>query len=101
MYIVKKDNIERIADSKVKYDEYIAQGFVPVQNDGFQNKENELSEMTVEELKAYAAENNIDVGRSTSAEGILKKITEALQESGGDGNDKGGEVENPLGDSNE
>ena len=36
-----------------------------------------LGEMTVEELKAYAAEHNIDIGQSTSQEGILKKIRAA------------------------
>ena len=38
---------------------------------------NPLEEMTVDELKAYAAENNIDIGQSTSQKGILKKILEA------------------------
>ncbi|WP_312047760.1 hypothetical protein [Anaerotignum sp.] len=103
MYIVKKENIERIAESKAKYDEYLAQGYTPVQTDEFQHKENELSEMTVEELKAFAAENGIDIGRSASAEGILKKITEALRSfNGGDenGDDKGGEVKGTAGDNN-
>ena len=104
MYIVKKENIERIAESKAKYDEYLAQGYTPVQTDEFQHKEKELSALTVEELKAYAAENGVDIGRSASAEGILKKITEALRSSnGGDenGDDKGGEVEGTAGDNNE
>ncbi len=33
--------------------------------------------MEVEQLKAYAAEHNIDIGNSSSVNGILKKITEA------------------------
>lgn len=33
-----------------------------------------LGEMDVEQLKAYAAEHNIDIGQSTSQDGILKKI---------------------------
>lgn len=33
--------------------------------------------MTVEELKAYAEEKEIDIGQSTSQKGILKKILEA------------------------
>jgi len=33
--------------------------------------------MSIEELKAYAEENEIDIGQSTSQKGILKKILEA------------------------
>jgi len=33
--------------------------------------------MDAEQLKAYAAEHNIDIGQSTSVNGILKKIKEA------------------------
>jgi len=36
-----------------------------------------LGEMSVEELKAYAAEHNIDLGQATSQDGILKKIRAA------------------------
>lgn len=36
--------------------------------------------MDVEQLKAYAAEHNIDIGNSSSVNGILKKITEAEKE---------------------
>lgn len=43
-------------------------------------EEKNLEEMTVEELKVYAEEHGIDLGRSTSHEGILKKIQEAAEE---------------------
>lgn len=33
--------------------------------------------MTVEELKAYAEEHNIDIGNASSENGIIKKIEEA------------------------
>lgn len=36
-----------------------------------------LGEMTVEQLKAYAAEHNIDLGQATSQDGVLKKIRAA------------------------
>lgn len=36
-----------------------------------------LSEMSVEELKAYAEENGIDIGNATSQSGIIKKIRES------------------------
>lgn len=44
----------------------------PEENDG-----KALSEMDVEELKEYAEKNNIDIGKATSASGILAKIKEA------------------------
>lgn len=33
--------------------------------------------MSIDELKAYAAERNIDIGKATTEEGIIKKIEEA------------------------
>lgn len=44
------------------------------------NEEKKLEKMTVEELEAYAKEHGINLGRSTSHEGILKKIQEAAEE---------------------
>ena len=38
--------------------------------------EKELSKMTVEELKEYAQEKNIDIGKATSQSVILEKIKE-------------------------
>ncbi|MDO5402976.1 MAG: hypothetical protein Q4F11_06010 [Eubacteriales bacterium] len=40
----------------------------------------ELSGMTVDELKAYAEANGIDIGAASTAEGILKKIKAAGKE---------------------
>lgn len=37
----------------------------------------ELKDMSVEKLIAYAAEHNIDLGQATTHAGILKKIQEA------------------------
>ena len=42
------------------------------------NNENPLENMGLEELKEYALKNNIDIGNSTSLEGILKKIKATL-----------------------
>lgn len=36
--------------------------------------------MDVDQLKAYAEEHGIDIGNSSSVNGILKKITEAEKE---------------------
>lgn len=33
-----------------------------------------LEDMSVEDLKAYAADHGIDIGKSSSQDGILKKI---------------------------
>lgn len=46
----------------------------PPDNEG---NEKQLSEMDIEELKAYAEEKKIDIGKATSAAGILEKINEA------------------------
>lgn len=35
---------------------------------------------TLEELKAYAAEHNIDIGKASTEEGIIKKIEEAQKQ---------------------
>jgi len=40
------------------------------------NETIEIEDMSVEELKSYAEKNDIDLGRSTSKNGILKKIQE-------------------------
>lgn len=37
----------------------------------------DLESFSVEELQAFAADNGIDIGRASTHEGILKKITEA------------------------
>lgn len=44
-----------------------------------------LDELSAEELKAYAAQNGIDIGKSTSVDGILKKIKAAQDDSEADG----------------
>lgn len=36
-----------------------------------------FEEMTIDELKTYAAERNVDIGKATTEEGIIKKIEEA------------------------
>lgn len=47
-------------------------------------QEDPLAKMSIEELKAYAVENSIEIGNSSSQNGILKKIRDA---------EKGGEVD--------
>jgi hypothetical protein len=42
-------------------------------------QEDELSNMSVDDLKAYAETNKIDIGQATSQDGILKKIRAALK----------------------
>lgn len=39
-----------------------------------------LSGMSVDELKAYAEENGIDIGNATSQSGIIKKIRESAKD---------------------
>ncbi len=40
----------------------------------------DISDMSVEELMAYAAEKQIDIGKSTSRDGILEKIKAAMKQ---------------------
>lgn len=44
------------------------------------NDGSELENMDVEELKVYAEEKGIDIGKATSQKGILEKILEAEAE---------------------
>lgn len=46
-------------------------------NENNSTEEKQLKDMTIEELIAYAAEKEIDIGKSTSQDGILKKIQDA------------------------
>ncbi|MDF2513730.1 MAG: Uncharacterized protein K0S04_3596 [Herbinix sp.] len=41
------------------------------------NEPSKFDGMDVEQLKAYAAEHNIEIGNASSVNGILKKITDA------------------------
>ncbi|MGE4214137.1 MAG: hypothetical protein AB7E42_05085 [Anaerotignaceae bacterium] len=81
MYQLKKFNVVKLTDNEAKKAEYLSQGYELIE----EIKEKSLEEMSVEELMAYAKENSIDIGNSTSAKGILKKITEALNGGGEDG----------------
>lgn len=47
------------------------------ENDGGGKQSNEFEGKSVEELKAYAEEHGIDIGKATTEEGIIKKIEEA------------------------
>ncbi|CAI3573423.1 hypothetical protein [Clostridium neonatale] len=58
--------IEDAAEERVK---------VPPTDD--EVREKQLSEMDAEELKAYAEEKGIDIGKATSEAGILEKIKES------------------------
>ncbi len=60
---------EKYAELKTAHMELMA-AYEKIAGDG-------LGEMDVEQLKAYAAEHNIDIGQSTSQDGILKKIRAA------------------------
>lgn len=61
---------------------YIENGtFTVVKEDNSEKSdatENNLEEMTEEELMQYALEHGIDTGKATTREGILKKIQDAM-----------------------
>jgi hypothetical protein len=61
-------------------------------------KELTLEEMDVDQLKQYAADHEIEIGRSSSVDGILKKIqeAEAAADEAADPEDPEGEPEEPA-----
>lgn len=65
--------IEYGAGKKIDYNEYAK---LKKENEALkkENKELKLNAMTVEQLKAYAAENKIDLGEATTKEAILTKL---------------------------
>lgn len=82
MYRLKKCNIERVVLCEAARDDLLSKGFelVEIQEESTINKNIEtsknLEEMTIEELKDYAKEKEIDIGKATSLSGILEKIKE-------------------------
>lgn len=85
-YDIYKDGelYKRSPKTKVSYQEYEA---VIKENEQMKaelaelkaGKGDEFSSMSVEELKAYAEANGIDIGNATSKDGITKKIRASLK----------------------
>lgn len=83
MYKMKKDGVVRIVATEAEKKRWEALGYKTVEeaagvSDGGQNAEDPLKNASVEELKAFAFKNSIDIGNSTSQNGIYKKIRDAL-----------------------
>ncbi|APM40551.1 hypothetical protein [Clostridium kluyveri] len=77
MYRLKKSNIERVVLSETARDDLLSSGFeLLVSKKEESGNVKPLEEMTIEELRDYAKEKAIDVGKSTSISGILEKIKE-------------------------
>ena len=85
MYTLIKENVERVVHSESDRDRLMMKGYIPIRS-GYteetildpQDYSIALEDMTVEELRAYAEENGIDLGKSTSQTGILEKIKASL-----------------------
>ena len=84
----------RFVDGKAEVDEKTADALKKMDGYSFEFSESEggagddvFAGLSIDELKAYAAEHGIDIGRSTSASGIIEKIKAA--EEGGAGDDAG------------
>ena len=59
-------------------DEHVNESIVEVTGEVAEsNTPGEFEGKTLEELKAYADEHKIDIGKATTEEGIIKKIEEA------------------------
>ncbi len=86
MYQLKKFNVIKLTDSELKKTEYFSQGYELIEEKQEEPKGKFLEELTLEELIVYAETNNIDIGSSATPKGVLKKITEALEEKAADEN---------------
>lgn len=85
MYTLIKANVERVVHSESDRDRLMMKGFVPIESEYAeqsiqdpQERSIALEDMPVEELRAYAQEKGIDLGKSTSQSGILEKIKASL-----------------------
>lgn len=81
-YDIKDDEgnvIEYAKGKSVPYEEYqrVVQELNELKAVVAASPEDGFSNMTVEELKAYATEHEINIGNASSATGIAKKIREA------------------------
>lgn len=87
MYILVKGNVEKMTDKESRKDVLLKDGYTLINAEVEAQTDNaELDKMSVEELIAYAVKNGIDIGKSTSAEGIIKKIKAA--QAGGEADGK-------------
>ena len=83
-YDIRDDDGKVIAYGKgktVPYEKYqrVLQELESLRNNTSGAVEDEFSNMSVDELKAYAAEHEISIGNASSATGIARKIREASQ----------------------
>lgn len=79
MYTLRRENVERTVLTEIEKGRLLAKGFslLEAKEENIQDYElvdRDLGSMTLEELKSYAEENDIDLGKSTSHTGILEKI---------------------------
>jgi len=79
MYILKRFNVLKTTDDEKKKNAYLAKGFELVDRkktaeDTGVSEEKKLKEMTLPVLKAYAAENNIDLMGETKKARLVEII---------------------------
>lgn len=78
MYTLMRENVERTVSNIIDKDRLLAKGFT-LRNTVLDSKtiNSDLEDMSIEELKQYAEENNIDLGRTNSKNGIIEKIKQS------------------------
>lgn len=81
MFTLQRLNVVRIVDTETKRDGLLSKGFSLVEEtERLQQEENPIDKMTVNELKAYAAEKGIDISDITKKDDIKERIKAAGQE---------------------
>ena len=73
--------LESAKGKTVSYEEYqkVVNELEALKSSNSEVPDDELSKMTVDELKVYAEEHGVDIGNASSQSGIIKKISEALK----------------------
>lgn len=78
MFKLKKNGIIRIVATEAEAQRWEALGYKRELSEVQGENTDSLDSMDVEQLKEYAKSHSIDIGNSTSQNGILKKIRESL-----------------------
>ncbi|MCM3273666.1 hypothetical protein [Paenibacillus elgii] len=72
MYTLQRDNVVRIVATEYEKERLMTDGFVEIESEPISKKA--IEDMTLPELKEYAAEHRIDLGEAKKKDEILAVI---------------------------